>query len=46
LEEAIKENPYLAGVYIKPPGKKYWFETAADIDQAIDEAILEKRGMQ
>jgi hypothetical protein len=39
LVEAILKNPYIAGVYIKPPGKKYWFDNASDIDQAIDEAM-------
>lgn len=39
LAQAIKENPSIAGVYIKPPGKKYWFDKEKDIDDAIDEAM-------
>lgn len=39
LALAIKANPTIAGVYIKPPGKKYWFDKDQDIDAAIDEAM-------
>lgn len=39
LVQAIKDNPSIAGVYIRPPGKKYWFERERDIDDAIDEAM-------
>jgi len=39
LEQAIKDNPSIAGIYIRPPGKKYWFENAKDIDDAIDEQM-------
>lgn len=41
LSKAIESNPSIAGVYIKPPGKKYWFESDKDIDAAIDQAMEE-----
>lgn len=39
LVDAIKNNPSIAGIYITPPAKKYWFDSQTDIDEAIDEAI-------
>lgn len=39
LMEAIADNPHIAGIYLTPPSKKYWFETQQDIDDAIDEAM-------
>jgi len=43
LSQAIKDNPTIAGVYIRPPGKKYWFENVKDIDEAIDELLEDDR---
>lgn len=39
LENAVVENPHIAGFQIQPIGKKYWFENAKDIDEAIDHFI-------
>jgi hypothetical protein len=36
---SIELHPYLAVVGIRPPGKKYWFETVKDLDEALDEAM-------
>lgn len=43
LAAAIIDNPTMAGVYIKPPGKKYWFDSPKDIDAAIDECIEDQK---
>jgi hypothetical protein len=39
IKAAMKDSPYLVGIQLHPPGKKHWFETIKDFDEAIDEAM-------
>lgn len=43
IEGMVKDHPAVAGIHVRPPGKKYWFDTVNDFDDAIDEAMRHDR---
>lgn len=43
IAQTIEKHPEIAGIQVRPPGKKHWFDTVQDFDEAIDEAIKNDR---